>query len=216
MQNNKKLLFLSKQIWKGKSVTRAYLNARLASAECVGDTIDIGGGVSSQYLASMKRAKGVEIKTFDLRHGDDVNFETDQLPAADNAFDTVLFLNVMEHIFNYQHIANEVVRITKQNGQVIGFVPFLMWYHPDHSDYFRYTHEALEKIFAATGASKVEIEPIESGPFVAASHLIILGIPRYFRLFIFVPAYCFDALIGYFQKRTIPKYVLGYYFKLTK
>jgi SAM-dependent methyltransferase len=215
---NKKLLFLTKEIWKGKSVTRAFLNERLLHEECVGVTIDIGGGINSNYLSFMKRADNVQIKTFDMRHGDNVDFETDSLPANDESFDTVLFLNVMEHIFNYQHIVNEVVRITKKDGQLIGFVPFLMWYHPDHSDYFRYTHEALEKIFARVniGIGAVQIEPIQMGPFIAAGHMFILVFPRWFRVVVFMLFYLLDVAVAVVKKSSAPKFVLGYYFKIIK
>ncbi len=148
----KKYLFVLKEIWRGKSILRAASNFQLRDIELKGKTIDIGGGRGEKYVSFIKRSTDVEFQTFDLKNGDFVDFEKDQLPAEDNTYDSVLFLNVMEHIFNHQHIANEVMRITKPGGQMIGFVPFLMWYHPDHKDFFRYTHEAIEIICERAGA----------------------------------------------------------------
>jgi len=210
----KKLLFICKELIKGKSVTRSFLNYRLSHEVLKGDVIDIGGGTSADYISFMNREKKTDLQTFDLRHGDSIDFETDRLPALDHSYDTVLFLNVLEHVFNYQHIAAEVVRITKKDGRVIGFVPFLMWYHPDHKDFFRYTHEALRIIFTKGGADQINIEAIEMGPFVAATHMYLMIFPKILRPFIFTLSFLFDAMINRIVHRKHPKYVLGYFFTL--
>jgi SAM-dependent methyltransferase len=213
-----KFIFVTKELLKGKSLLRAYLNYSLIDRELKGKTIDIGGGGSSNYLSFIKRSEDVTFETFDLKVGQEVDFEKDSLPSQSDAYDTVLFLNVMEHIFNYQHIANEVVRILKPGGQMIGFVPFLMWYHPDHKDFFRYTHEALEIIFARTGAINIEIVPIQSGPFIAAAQMMILPVPKFLRIFVFTPCYILDKIYSILKRRRQSKerYILGYVFTASK
>ena len=201
-------------LWSGKSITRAYLNECLAKEKLSGKTIDIGGGRNADYINFMSRGHDVSFETFDMKAGARVNFETDALPAADGVYDTVLFLNVMEHIFNHQHIANEVLRITKPGGQVIGFVPFLMWYHPDHCDFFRYTHEALQIIFERAGASKISITAISPGPFTAAVHMVIQSFPRIVRPIVFVPFYLFDVLFRRLRPGRSDVFALGYFFVL--
>ena len=192
------------------------LNYRLSQETLRGKTIDIGGGKNADYISFMATDDSFELTTFDIKAGQaDVNFETDRLPAQDGSYDTVLFLNVMEHIFNYQHIANEVVRIVKPGGQLIGFVPFLMWYHPDHSDYFRYTHEALEKILAQAGATEYVIEPVCKGPFTAAAQMKLLSLPRILRPLSFTVAYVCDELYVLLGRKT-ERYVLGYLFTVQK
>jgi SAM-dependent methyltransferase len=185
----KKFKFIFREINKGKSLIRSYLNYHLQSLEIKGKTIDIGGGSGEGYISFMKRLEDVEFQTFDLKVGNSVDFEKDQLPAEDGTYDTVLFLNVMEHIFNHQHIANEVMRITKTDGVVIGYVPFLMWYHPDHRDFFRYTHEAIEIIFKKAGAQNIEIVPNYCGPFIAAAQMMLLSLPKFIRPFFFTMFY---------------------------
>lgn len=203
-------------IWAKKSVLRAYFNQRLAMESLTGKTIDIGGGRDADYISFMTRTSDVSFETFDMKAGAMIDFETDRLPAADGVYDTVLFLNVMEHIFNHQHIANEVVRITKSGGKIIGFVPFLMWYHPDHRDFFRYTHEALQVIFTNAGASKIEITPIAPGPFTAAAHMIVQSFPRVLRPIVFAPFYALDVVFRTARPGRNEVFALGYFFKLTK
>jgi SAM-dependent methyltransferase len=164
----------------------------------------------------MKKSGDVDFVSFDLKSGATVDFETDRLPASDGHYDTVLFLNVMEHIYNHQHIANEVVRIVKPGGQLIGFVPFLMWYHADHRDFFRYTHEALHNIFTQAGASTITIEVIGKGPFLAAAHMVLQSFPRFMRPAIFGLFLLLDIGYGALKKKGARPYALGYYFKIIK
>ncbi len=212
----KDFLFLLKEVSYGKSILRSYLNLHLLNFELKGKTIDIGGGRGEGYVSFVKRSEDTQFETFDLKNGQFIDFEKEDLPAANNTYDTVLFLNVMEHIYNYQHIANEVVRIIKPGGSLIGYVPFLMWYHPDHRDFFRYTHEALEKILGTAKATQVKIIPNYCGPFIAATQMVILVFPRIIRPVIFTPAYFLDALYFWMRGKKESRYVLGYLFVCSK
>ncbi|MES2966727.1 MAG: methyltransferase domain-containing protein [Patescibacteria group bacterium] len=207
---------LLSSLWSGKSVTRGLLDYRLAQETLKGKVIDIGGGTNPAYIGFMKKEEGAVVQSFDVKIGAITDFETDVLPAATDNFDSVLFLNVMEHIFNHQHIANEVVRIVKPGGQLIGFVPFLMWYHPDHKDFFRYTHEALEIIFNKAGAKKIKIESIAYGPFTAAAHIILLSFPRILRAPLYVLFFIADWMYLKFRPGQGSKFALGYFFTFTK
>jgi SAM-dependent methyltransferase len=213
---SKKMRFIISEISNGKSVLRAYLNAELQSEALKGKTIDIGGGRNADYISFMKKTDDCELVTFDLKNGAMVDFETDRLPADDGVYDTVLFLNVMEHIFNHQHICNEVVRITKTGGQMIGFVPFLMWYHADHRDFFRYTHEALENILTNAGCENFEVKMVGAGPFVAAAHMVLQSFPRILRVPIFFKFVLLDKLYSTLKKDGARPYALGYMFKVSK
>jgi SAM-dependent methyltransferase len=207
---------ICRDIWRGKSVTRAYLNWYLRSYTLRGKTIDVGGGGGKNYLRHMSRTPDVEFLTFDMKVGHKIDFETDALPAINGSYDTVLLLNVLEHIFNHQHLLSEVVRITAPKGQLIGFVPFLMWYHPDHHDYFRYTHEALARLLAEAGAAAPEIHPIAKGPFVAAAQMFLLIVPRVLRVPVFTVFFLFDVIYLFFRKTHGEKYALGYLFIVKK
>ncbi len=213
MQNK---ISIWKSLWLGHSVTRAYLNQRLIKDSLFGKTIDIGGGHDADYIKFMPRHENVSFETFDVKAGAQTDFEIDSLPSLNDAYDTVIFLNVMEHIFNHQHLANEVVRIVKPGGQIIGFVPFLMWYHPDHRDFFRYTHESIRIIFEKAGGKNITVEPIFFGPGIAAAHIILQSFPRIIRLPIFSIFYLFDIVYRKFRMNRSNVFALGYYFKISK
>ena len=63
----KDFFFICSEIWKNKSVLRAYLNLRLKKDILRGNTIDIGGGKNADYISFMKKEQGVQFKTFDLK-----------------------------------------------------------------------------------------------------------------------------------------------------
>ncbi len=209
-----KFIFLCGEIWRGKSVTRAFYNYRLKQEMLAGNVIDIGGGKNADYIAFMPRSEGAEIRTFDVKTGISIDFEIDRLPASDGSFETVLFLNVMEHIYNYRNILSEVYRITKPGGRVIGVVPFLMWYHPDPKDYFRYTHEALERIFTECGITHFRIEVLARGPFTAAAQMVMQSLPRLMRVPVFSIHYLLDTIFLWMRPNHGDRYSLGYYFEL--
>jgi len=208
--------FTCKEIWRGKSVTRAFLNYMLQKEVLQGVIIDIGGGKSADYLSFMNRAEGATFKTFDVKIGEKIDFEKDTLPAKDGSYDTVLFLNVIEHIYNHQHIANEVIRIIKPGGKLVGFVPFLMWYHPDHRDFFRYTHEALEIILKTAGAKEISIQFVGYGPFTAASQMIVGILPKPLAVVMFVINYMLDYVYLKLRPSNTNRHALGYCFTVTK
>ena len=99
---------------------------------------------------------------------------------------------------------------------MIGFVPFLMWYHADHRDFFRYTHEALEKILVGTGATNYKIDLVGGGPFLAAAHMIIQSFPRILRVPIFIPILALDKIYIALKSGGARPYALGYLFKVEK
>jgi len=197
-------------------VLRAHLNLRLSEDTLEGSVIDIGGGRDADYISFMERTEDMEYKTLDLKAGQTVNFETDNLPAEDGTYKTVLFLNVMEHIYNHKHIIREVYRVAREDGKVLGFVPFLMWYHPDHHDYYRYTHECLAKIFDEIGVETYKIDTIARGPFTAASHVVVLSFPKILRVPVFTTFFLLDRLFLLLRPTHGERYAMGYYFTLNK
>ena len=60
----------------------------------------------------------------------------------------------------------------KENGRLIGAVPFLARIHFDPDDHFRYTHSTLKRAFADAGYREIVVTPLGYGPFVAAAAYI--------------------------------------------
>ncbi len=213
--------YLFKSIWNGKTLLRTLMNRRCSSVDLSGKIVlDLGSGSKKGSYHDFFQRKAKEVMTVDIKEGDknhvSVNFETDDLPFEDGKFDTCLSFNLFEHIFNYQRLVSETYRVIKSGGELIGFVPFLVNYHPDPHDYFRYTEESLGIIFKNAGFKEISIEKIGKGPFYVNYNNIVLSIPRILRVVILplplILDYCFLKLRPAAKKR----YPLGYFFTAKK
>ena len=208
--------FIVGELRQGKSLARALFNTELSRLRITGAVLDVGGGKHRDYLAIMDTGGVTSMQSADLiaegSGAHRVDFETDQLPFPDGTFDTVLAFNIFEHIFNYTHLVAETRRVLKPGGRLIGFVPFLVNYHPDPHDYFRYTKESLKEILTRAGFSEVVIREVGRGPFAVNYNNLMLSLPRIVRLIAFPFWYALDALYLLLRPNITSRYPLGYLF----
>jgi len=62
------------------------------------------------------------------------------LDFADNAFDSIICIEVFEYLDNYQRAINEIFRLLKPGGRAFISVPFV---YRDHTDNLRFTEKML-------------------------------------------------------------------------
>jgi len=203
------------KILRGQSLARAMMNHAFCSYTISGKVVDVGGGRSPDYYDYLQKDSGYQIEPIDASLSG-IDFESDSLPHADSIADTVICANVLEHIYNHTFLVGEMHRIMKEEARLIGFVPFLVNYHPDPHDYFRYTEEALRKIFNTAGFRDVEITMVGAGPFAVNFNNITLSMPYIARIFVF-PVYTFvDWLFVMLRPDSRRRYPLGYAFSMRK
>jgi len=130
-----------------------------------------------------------------------------------NQFDFILCHSVLEHIYEYKNALRECYRILKPGGAMIGSVPFLFPFHPCPNDYYRFTHQALTKIFTETGFKNHKILSLGFGPISTGTNQWLHIMPRFIRPLIIIPCIIFDSFI---LKRIKPqiseRYPLGFLF----
>lgn len=214
------MLFILNEIIKGKSLARALFNAELAAVKVNGLVLDVGGGKHQDYLGFLDMDGGVSVETVDIalkgQRGRVVDFEKDPLPFNEAVFDHVLVFNVLEHVYNYQFLIKEMQRVLREGGQLVGFVPFLVNYHPDPHDYFRYTKEALRKILESNGFDGVRVSEVGRGPFAVNYNNLALSLPIAARV-VLLPLYYFaDTLFLSLRPNIRARYPLGYLFTAQK
>jgi len=73
------------------------------------------------------------------------------IPAEDASFDLVTCIQVLEHVDDPAQAIRELHRVTRPGGRVLLSTHGAMVYHPNPSDPWRWTHEGLERLFAANG-----------------------------------------------------------------
>ena len=91
----------------------------------------------------------------DMEHGagvDAVLDLTQDFAAIDTAlgrerFGTIFCLSVLEHCAQPFHMAANLTRLLRPDGQLCISVPFSWKFHGYPSDYWRFTHEGVRKLF---------------------------------------------------------------------
>ena len=82
------------------------------------------------------------------------------LPVEDASFDVVLCTQVLEHCDDPAQAVRELRRVTRPGGRVLASTHGVQVYHPSPTDYWRWTHEGLRKLFADNGDwSTLSVEP---------------------------------------------------------
>lgn len=210
------IFHLISQTLKGKTVNRLLMNEALKSISVGGKILDLGAGtIRSSYFDFLRVDKKAEIVSIDAlpdRKPDIVGNLEDGIPLPDQSYDAVLCFNLLEHVFSHQKLVNESYRVLRQSGRLIGYVPFLVPFHPDPQDYFRYTRHGLERIFKDAGFSKVEVIYVGRGPFTAAWSQVAYILPRVLRWVFTLTTFILDSILVKIKLFLREKYPLGYVF----
>lgn len=200
----------------GSSITRALLNERVRSHVLNGRVLDIGAPGPGSYVGRMDRREPLELETVDLAFPEGspqhVDLEVDPLPHPDESFDQVLVFNLIEHVYNHAHVLAEARRVLKDGGRLLGFTPFLLQYHPDPHDYFRFTREALERLLRDAGFADVHVEEVGRGPFAANCVNVMFALPRVLRPPLVAVYWALDELFLALRPGATVRYPLGYLF----
>lgn len=208
------------ELWRGKDLYRIFMNTQCTNYAIRGKVVDIGSSLNrASYYRFLQTTPGVEVECLDLgfegpasqKH---IDLEKDLLPHADKTVDTVLLFNVLEHLYNFSLVLAESKRVLKSKGELIGAVPFLVAYHPDPHDYWRYTAETLEKILTAQGFGTVEIVPFGYGPFSAGFAQIEGILPRILKILLVPLVFGMDRIITNWRPGlNEKKFSLGLFFR---
>ncbi len=215
------MFYLFKKIFKGNTLVRALMNKKCEEISLTDKSVlDLGSGAAPGSYHEFFKHPAKEVLTADMKSGDNnhksLDFEKDPLPFESGTFDAVLSFNLFEHIFNHAQLVKETHRVIKKDGELIGFVPFMVNFHPDPQDFFRYTESALKKVFESAGFENVKIDIIGGGPFFVNYNNIVLSVPKLFRIII-LPFYLFmDWLFLKLRPNARRRYPLGYFFIATK
>ncbi|WP_372778778.1 methyltransferase domain-containing protein [Litorivivens sp.] len=133
---------------------------KLAVSNACGRILDIGCGDQPVYWVGDNSVEyfGLDYPiTGSLYKGNpNVYGSADALPFFSGVFDTVLILEVLEHLAEPLESVREAARVLAEGGVAIVSVPFLYPIHDAPSDFSRWTIYGLEKMFLKSGFDIVE------------------------------------------------------------
>lgn len=162
---------------RSKSLLRREEYRALCRIRIDGRVLDVGGVRASGYQQLFQGEH--KFTTANLSpEGADLTFDAQQRwPIEDLSFDAVLFLNVLEHLYEYRPAVMESWRVLVPGGRVIVTVPFMFNVHGSPNDHFRYTKSTLERLFADAGFVDVAVAELGTGAFSVIYHCLLGFIP---------------------------------------
>ncbi|GEM_PF-3441883 len=100
-----------------------------------------------------------------------------QIEIKSNSIDCVVMTEVLEHIYSPKDVLSELHRVLKNNGTLIGTVPFSIGEHEQPYDFHRYTSFCLIRMFEESGFSVKSVDYIGDGVGVSVvnfSHIFLI------------------------------------------
>lgn len=139
--------------------------SRRICAQANGIVLDIGCGHKriSKYLPVGCQYVGLDYPETAInwyRSHPEVYGDARALPVGSGTVDTVLLLDVLEHLSNPDACLGEVKRVLKDDGALCLQVPFLYPLHDAPRDFHRWTIHGLEQAVRAHGFAMIASESI--------------------------------------------------------
>jgi len=119
--------------------------------------LDAGSGEIRRYKSFFKFEKYL---TLDIRpeSGADIVGSVENIPLENGSVDSIISMQVLEHVKNPAKAVSEFYRVLKPGGHCLITAPQLSELHEEPRDYFRFTKFALEEIFESSGFKIILIE----------------------------------------------------------
>lgn len=137
---------------------------RQLKSDCRGRLLDIGCG-DKPFKPFIE---GIVDEYIGLEHPDspnnisqaDIFGSADDLPFSENSFDTVLLIQVLEHVEEPGIVLSEIQRVLKPGGKLIIAVPFIYPEHESPRDFYRYTRYGLFYLTSKVGLDALSLYPV--------------------------------------------------------
>ncbi len=129
-----------------------YLSVKKYAHHISGKTIDVGSG-SKPYVNLFKNVTeyiGMDIEQSGHKHQSssiDVFYDGETFPFKDSEIDSLVFFEVLEHVFNPDQFLSEIGRVVKPGGTMVVTIPFIWGEHEQPYDFARYSSFGLKHLF---------------------------------------------------------------------
>jgi len=108
-------------------------------------------------IGSKETSFSKNVLNLDIRNLPNVQIigDTHKLPFRNDMFNGIIITAVLEIVKNPATVVTEIHRVLKNKGIVLATLPFLQPYHPDPTDFQRFTKEGVENLFSEFKAIKI-------------------------------------------------------------
>lgn len=138
-----------------------YLSVKKFAPNISGKTVDVGSG-SKPYKDLFKNVTeyiGLDIEQSGHNHQTsdiDVFYDGKTFPFENNSIDSLVFFEVLEHVFNPDEFLSEIARVVNPGGKCVVTIPFLWGEHEQPYDFARYSSFGLNHLFNQHGLEIIE------------------------------------------------------------
>lgn len=143
---------------------------------------------------------------------------TQPIDLPDEAFDTIILSDVLEHIPVPLDLCREMSRLLAPGGKLIMNVPFYYPLHEIPHDFYRYTEFALRRFMLCSGMRIISVEPLggaaEILSDIISKNLLRLPVGGFFAAKVLQAAAWWFArtrLGARLSKKTASQFPLGYF-----
>lgn len=146
------------------SIYRALEYEALSRLEYRGRVLDFGGGRQAKYhdaFLSWLVDGSYESANIDPAMEPTYLVEAGGgLPLASGAFDMVVSINTLEHVYELDMTLDELLRVVRPGGRLVFAVPFLYRVHASPDDFNRPTASWWRETLSRKGIEALEITPL--------------------------------------------------------
>jgi len=118
--------------------------------------------------------RGFRVSGFDIRWSPGTDFVADahRIPIADKSYDVAISMQVFEHLHSPWVAVEEMARILRPGGWLIGSVAFLK---PYHGSYFHITHDGMTRLLEGAGLEVDVLRGAQSLTYTLYGGLLPIG-----------------------------------------
>ena len=139
---------------------------------------------------------------YDIRAKVDIRCDGQSLPFKENLFDTIICIDVIEHVPNPQQMIGELARVLKPGGVLILSTPFFFYLHESPNDFTRFSKFGLINLIKNNKMSVIDLKPT-GGLISTLGILVTASIVHIFFRFKYLCNF-FLFINKYFQKLLEP------------
>lgn len=156
---------------------------RPALRDMRGTVLDVGAGQSPwrTWLPDSTTYQGVDVEYasqfgMDARPPDVTYYDGLRIPFSNAQFDNAMCIEVLEHSADPAGLLREIARILRPDARFVLTVPWSARRHHLPHDYHRFSRDALELMFAASGFDRIAIQERGTDIHAIANKLTIVSL----------------------------------------
>ena len=176
----------SRVYWVLTELRKGYMRLADLGKESTGATL-VDYGCGNMPYRPLFEESGFKYIGYDFEGNDlaqKLIEETGMLPVPDESVDYILSSQVLEHVTDPVVYLGEAKRVLRKDGKLLLSTHGVWRYHPDPTDYWRWTGDGLKKVIEENGFRVTKIEGV-IGPAATGIQLFqdawMENVPRIFR-----------------------------------